>query len=209
MLLRLLYAALIAAGVHGAQFTMTASQFVSVKVGTAFELTWTNASGSVTLLLKMVLLMRSPLLRLLLVRGLTGTSYTWTLESSLVSGSYAFEIDDSSGPNYSVQFTLAEASASSSSASTSSSSSLTKYCVLEYPLINVLNEYIESIPHDIFNNVHYVVYIVYVVLDYILGIPDFVAEVRYELADILQICIIYIIYTFEFEPNSFSYTFRA
>jgi hypothetical protein len=37
---------------QAAQFTMTASQFVSVKTGTAFDITWSNATGAVTLLLK-------------------------------------------------------------------------------------------------------------------------------------------------------------
>lgn len=38
--------------VDAAQFTMTASQFINVKVGSPFHLTWENATGPVTLILK-------------------------------------------------------------------------------------------------------------------------------------------------------------
>ncbi|KAE8447517.1 hypothetical protein EG329_010647 [Mollisiaceae sp. DMI_Dod_QoI] len=119
-----LFAAAALAVANAAQFTMTASQFVSVKTGTAFDLTWSNATGPVTLLLK-----NGPANDLKTVEtigsGLTGTSFSWTPESSLVSGTYAFEIDDTSGPNYSVIFTLAgsASSVSSSASSTGSSSS--------------------------------------------------------------------------------------
>lgn len=43
---------LIASIVDAATFTMTPSQFVNVQVGSPFSLTWTGASGPVTLLLK-------------------------------------------------------------------------------------------------------------------------------------------------------------
>ncbi|KAF8857460.1 hypothetical protein BDZ45DRAFT_726732 [Acephala macrosclerotiorum] len=109
---------------QAANFTMTASQFVSVETGSPFDITWTGAVGSVTLLLKNG---ASSDLKTVstIASGLTGTSYTWTPDSSLVSGTYALEIDDDSGPNYSVQFTLAgsASSVSSSASSTSGSSS--------------------------------------------------------------------------------------
>ncbi|KUJ11202.1 uncharacterized protein LY89DRAFT_700450 [Mollisia scopiformis] len=109
---------------NAAQFTMTASQFVSVKTGTPFDLTWSNATGAVTLLLKNGAANNLQTVETI-ASGLTGTSYSWTPEATLPSGSYAFEIDDSTGPNYSIQFTLAGAASSSSSASSTSSGSST------------------------------------------------------------------------------------
>ncbi|KAF8854225.1 hypothetical protein BDZ45DRAFT_747768 [Acephala macrosclerotiorum] len=152
MLLLLLCAVLITSGVHGAIFNMTASQLASVKVGTPFELTWTDASGAVTLLLK------------------NGTSSDLVTVETIATrwslGPMRFDIDDNSGPNYSVQFALAGASASSSSASssaTSSSSSLAKY----YVPINALSEFLEqSILRNIFR----------VVFQYIFDVLDFVTE---------------------------------
>ncbi|CZR54223.1 uncharacterized protein PAC_04106 [Phialocephala subalpina] len=107
---------------QAAQFTMTASQFVSVKTGTAFDITWSNATGAVTLLLKNGA--SNDLKTVATIgSGLTGTSYSWTPDSTLVSGTYALEIDDSTGPNYSMQFTLAGAASSSASSSSASSTS--------------------------------------------------------------------------------------
>ncbi|KUJ11507.1 uncharacterized protein LY89DRAFT_674090 [Mollisia scopiformis] len=42
----------VASIVNAAEFTMTASQYVGVKTGTPFDITWADATGPVTLLLK-------------------------------------------------------------------------------------------------------------------------------------------------------------
>ncbi|KUI57242.1 hypothetical protein VP1G_04492 [Cytospora mali] len=98
----------------------------TVTAGKTFTLTWADASGPVTITLK-----DGPSTNLkdveVLASGVTGTSFTWTPDSSLPSDTYAFEIEDSTGvPNYSSQFTFqgsASASASSSVASSTSVSS--------------------------------------------------------------------------------------
>lgn len=60
--------------------------------------------------------------------GQSGESFTWSVPTTLVSGQYAFEINDGTEPNYSVQFPLVgsgTASVSSAPASTATSASAT------------------------------------------------------------------------------------
>jgi hypothetical protein len=57
--------------------------------------------------------------------GLTGTSYSWTPESTLVDGTYNLEIDHGSDPpNYSIQFTISGGLLSSASVSSATSASV-------------------------------------------------------------------------------------
>ncbi|KAK1476112.1 hypothetical protein CCUS01_05216 [Colletotrichum cuscutae] len=102
----------------------------NVQAGQAFEITWSDASGPVTLTLK-----NGPSTDLKTVStiatGQSGTSFSWTPSSTLPTDQYAIEISDSTGtPNYSEQFTLttsvtASASVSSASASASASATVT------------------------------------------------------------------------------------
>ena len=62
----------------------------------------------------------------MLVGGLTGTSYSWIPESTLVDGTYNLEIDHGSDPpNYSVPFTISGGLVSSASVSSATSASVT------------------------------------------------------------------------------------
>lgn len=119
----------------GAQFTFTSTD---IQTGTPFDITWTDASGPVTLLLKngpttnlvtvatiackYIQNLIAALLYLLLLRleltwewtaGLTGTSYVWSPSTSLATGEYVLEIEDSTGPNYSEQLAISGVGASS------------------------------------------------------------------------------------------------
>ncbi|KAJ4406078.1 hypothetical protein N0V82_010189 [Gnomoniopsis sp. IMI 355080] len=90
----------------------------AVTEGTPFEITWTDADGPVTLLLK-----DGPSSNLATVAtiasGLTGTSFTWT-PSGIPSGTYAIQINDSEDTNYSSQFTYAGTGVATTSASATS-----------------------------------------------------------------------------------------
>lgn len=126
-----------------AQPRLTNSAF-DVEEGKPFEITWDGAQGPVTITLKngpeghlnTVKVLKSkqfPVqdMRLFLKlsanitkAGLTGDSYTWTPED-LPSGTYAFQIDDTSGtPNYSKQFPYTGTGAALSSSGTVSSSAV-------------------------------------------------------------------------------------
>ncbi|KAJ4394219.1 hypothetical protein N0V93_003436 [Gnomoniopsis smithogilvyi] len=90
----------------------------AVTEDTPFEITWTDANGPVTLLLK-----DGPSSNLATVAtiasGLTGTSFSWT-PTGIPSGTYAVEITDSEDTNYGSQFTYAgTGSATTTSAATS------------------------------------------------------------------------------------------
>jgi hypothetical protein len=62
----------------------------------------------------------------MLVGGLTGTSYSWIPESTLVDGTYNLEIDHGSDPpNYSIPFTISGGLVSSASVSSATSASVT------------------------------------------------------------------------------------
>ncbi|SPN96718.1 uncharacterized protein DNG_00238 [Cephalotrichum gorgonifer] len=96
-----LVALALAATANAAKFTNVA---VNPEPGKPFELTWSDAQGPVTINLK-----NGPSGNLktveTLASGVTGDSTTITLNAEdLPSDTYAFEIVDSSGPNYSLQF---------------------------------------------------------------------------------------------------------
>ncbi|KAL3419958.1 hypothetical protein PVAG01_08457 [Phlyctema vagabunda] len=92
-----------------------------VAAGSPFEITWSDATGPVTITLK-----NGPSTALndvsTIASGLSGTSFTWTPSASLTDGPYALEIEDSTGPNYSVQFPISGASAASGSSAVASAS---------------------------------------------------------------------------------------
>ncbi|PVH84282.1 hypothetical protein DL98DRAFT_546936 [Cadophora sp. DSE1049] len=98
------------------------ASFVGVTAGKAFNISWSGAEGPVTLTLKTgeanALTTVSTI-----ASGLTGTSYAWSIPSTLPEATYALQIDDSSNvPNFSVRFEITGGPASSSSASGSSTS---------------------------------------------------------------------------------------
>ncbi|KAG7108819.1 hypothetical protein HYQ44_012183 [Verticillium longisporum] len=110
-----------------AEITNTQADFAAISAGEDFTLTWSGAEGPVTILLK-----SGPSDDLTTVETITtgqsGESFTWSVPTTLVSGQYAFEINDGTEPNYSVQFPLVgsgTASASSAPASTATSASAT------------------------------------------------------------------------------------
>ncbi|KAI0008905.1 Ser-Thr-rich glycosyl-phosphatidyl-inositol-anchored membrane family-domain-containing protein [Xylariaceae sp. FL0662B] len=100
---------------------ITNSNFNGIQAGKPFTITWTDASGPVTLTLK-----TGDPNNLVTVdtitSGQTGNSFTWTPSASLPSGEYAMEISDGSGVNYSLQFPFSGGSASSSYTSATSTS---------------------------------------------------------------------------------------
>ncbi|KAI2619357.1 Ser-Thr-rich glycosyl-phosphatidyl-inositol-anchored membrane family-domain-containing protein [Hypomontagnella submonticulosa] len=99
---------------------ITNSNFDNIQVGKPFEITWSEATGPVTLTLK-----DGPKDNLetvsQLISGATGESYSWTPASSLPSGTYAIEINDGTDVNYSQQFEVTGGSSSSTSASSTGS----------------------------------------------------------------------------------------
>ncbi|TGO66646.1 hypothetical protein BOTNAR_0057g00300 [Botryotinia narcissicola] len=100
---------------------LTNSNF-AVTAGSPFNITWSDAEGPVTLVLK-----SGPSTALTTVStigsGLTGTSYSWTPSSSLDTDLYAIEIQDSTSvPNYSQQFQVSGATAVASTVTASSTS---------------------------------------------------------------------------------------
>ncbi|POS87320.1 hypothetical protein EPUL_001683, partial [Erysiphe pulchra] len=109
-------AGLLLAVTEAVQLTNTAQDYSSVAVGKPFTIRWTGASGPVTILLK-----TGPSTNLRTVStiasGQTGTSYVWTPDSATPSGTYAFEVQDSNGVNYSVQFPISGSTSPSPSSS--------------------------------------------------------------------------------------------
>lgn len=93
--------------------------FATITAGKPFEITWTEASGPVTIILK-----NGPPAALQTVStiqsGLTGNTFTWNVPATLTQDTYALEIRDStSTPNYSTQFELIGGVPASASASVS------------------------------------------------------------------------------------------
>lgn len=109
-------AAAFIASAKAAKLTNTPQDFVNVKAGQPFTLTWTEASGPVTILLK-----NGPSTNLktvtTLASGQTSNAFTWTPDTTLPEDQYAIEIIDSGAPNYSVQFPISGGSSAPSSAS--------------------------------------------------------------------------------------------
>ncbi|KAI0385790.1 Ser-Thr-rich glycosyl-phosphatidyl-inositol-anchored membrane family-domain-containing protein [Hypomontagnella monticulosa] len=100
---------------------ITNSDFDNIEAGKPFEITWSEATGPVTLTLK-----DGPSDNLVTVSqitsGATGESFTWTPSTSLPSGTYAIEINDGTDVNYSKQFEVTGGSASSSTSASSTAS---------------------------------------------------------------------------------------
>ncbi|RKF62114.1 putative extracellular matrix protein [Erysiphe neolycopersici] len=117
-------AGLLLAVTEAVHLTNTQQDYNGVTSGKPFTITWAEAAGPVTILLK-----SGPSTNLRTVStiasGQTGTSYKWTPDSNLPSGVYAFEIQDSNGPNYSVQFPISGSTSSSSSSTYVPSASMT------------------------------------------------------------------------------------
>ncbi|KAI1001457.1 hypothetical protein K3495_g6742 [Podosphaera aphanis] len=109
-----LAAAAFYASAEAAKLTNTPQDFVNVKAGQPFTISWTDAAGPVTILLK-----NGPSTNLntvsTIASGQTGTSFSWTPSASLPEDQYAIEITDSSAPNYSVQFPITGGTAAPSS----------------------------------------------------------------------------------------------
>ncbi|RKF83928.1 putative extracellular matrix protein [Golovinomyces cichoracearum] len=107
---------------QSAKLTNTAESFNGVTAGKPMTITWAEASGPVTLLLKEG---SSTNLRTVstLASGQTGTSFTWTPDTTLPSDTYAIQINDASGVNYSVQFPIKGVTTQPSSSSAVSSPS--------------------------------------------------------------------------------------
>jgi len=103
---------------------LTNPDYSGITAGVPFTITWSGASGPVTIILK-----NGPAGNLktvaVLTDGETDGSFTWTPSKSLPDGTYAFEIKDSSGINYSPQFELSGGAASSATSATSSSATKT------------------------------------------------------------------------------------
>ncbi|TQS36566.1 hypothetical protein Golomagni_02978 [Golovinomyces magnicellulatus] len=98
---------------ESAKLTNTAESFNGVTAGKPLTITWAEASGPVTLLLKAG---PSTNLRTVstLASGQTGNSFVWTPETTLPSDTYAIQINDASGINYSMQFPIKSSSMQSS-----------------------------------------------------------------------------------------------
>ncbi|RKF75957.1 putative extracellular matrix protein [Golovinomyces cichoracearum] len=101
---------------QSAKLTNTADSFNGVTAGKPMTITWAEASGPVTLLLKEG---SSTNLRTVstIASGQTGNSFTWTPDTTLPSDTYAIQINDASGVNYSVQFPIKGATTQPSSSS--------------------------------------------------------------------------------------------
>ncbi|RYP76148.1 hypothetical protein DL771_001972 [Monosporascus sp. 5C6A] len=102
------------AGLATARVILTNSDFSDITAGEPFTITWSDATGPVTLTLK-----DGPADDLstvsVITSGQTGESFTWTPSESLPSGTYALEISDGSDINYSSQFEVSGGAASGSS----------------------------------------------------------------------------------------------
>ncbi|KAF3762530.1 hypothetical protein M406DRAFT_323593, partial [Cryphonectria parasitica EP155] len=95
-----------------------------VTEGEAFDITWTNATGSVTLVLKTGISTDLSTVSTI-ATGLTGDSYDWTPED-IPSGTYAIAITDDSGEtNYSPQFTYQGTGVASTTSTSASATSTT------------------------------------------------------------------------------------
>ncbi|KAI0103731.1 Ser-Thr-rich glycosyl-phosphatidyl-inositol-anchored membrane family-domain-containing protein [Nemania sp. FL0031] len=102
-------------GLVNAKVHLTNSNFDGIEAGSTFEITWDDAEGPVTLTLK-----NGAEDDLQDVQTITtnasGDSFEWAVDSALVTGDYAIEIDDGTDVNYSVMFSVDGVAAPSSSA---------------------------------------------------------------------------------------------
>ncbi|KAI0600898.1 Ser-Thr-rich glycosyl-phosphatidyl-inositol-anchored membrane family-domain-containing protein [Biscogniauxia sp. FL1348] len=117
------------AGLANAKVILTNTNYDDIQVGKAFEITWADAEGPVTILLKNGA--ENDLKDVsTITSGQTSGSFSWTPSSDL-SGNYAFEITDGVDVNYSQMFTLngtpSTTTTAASSASSTGSSTSTSY----------------------------------------------------------------------------------
>ncbi|KAI0017641.1 Ser-Thr-rich glycosyl-phosphatidyl-inositol-anchored membrane family-domain-containing protein [Xylariomycetidae sp. FL0641] len=109
------------AGLANAKIALTNSNFAGITVGQPFTITWTEATGPVTILLK-----NGPSDDLATVSeiasGVSGTSFTWTPESTIASGNYALEIEDGTDINFSAMFPVTGGTAPTPSAASTTMS---------------------------------------------------------------------------------------
>ncbi|CAK7263057.1 hypothetical protein SEPCBS119000_000289 [Sporothrix epigloea] len=108
------FAALAATAAALPAFTNSAFDLVP---GSTFTLTWGNATGPVTIYLATGDAEDLTKLKAIDTNDASG-SFTWTVPTDLVTGTYAFEITDSTGTNYSKQFKLTGTGSATPSAST-------------------------------------------------------------------------------------------
>ncbi|KAI5861736.1 Ser-Thr-rich glycosyl-phosphatidyl-inositol-anchored membrane family-domain-containing protein [Durotheca rogersii] len=103
---------------------ITNSNFDGIRAGQAFEITWDEALGPVSITLKEG---NADNLQTVaeLTSNQTGDSYTWVPSSSLPTGTYALEINDGTDVNYSEQFQVQGGAASSTAGTSSASASRT------------------------------------------------------------------------------------
>ncbi|KAI1099406.1 Ser-Thr-rich glycosyl-phosphatidyl-inositol-anchored membrane family-domain-containing protein [Jackrogersella minutella] len=118
------FASILLAALPAWAVQITNSNFDGIAVGKPFEITWSEATGPVTLTLKNG---ASDNLQTVgeITSGQTGDSYSWTPSTSLATDTYALEINDGTDVNYSKQFELEGGSASSSTSASSTTASST------------------------------------------------------------------------------------
>ncbi|KAF4636621.1 hypothetical protein G7Y89_g1462 [Cudoniella acicularis] len=102
--------------------TFTNTVFTSVTAGEPFGLTWEGASGPVSIILEDGA--ANDLVTVATIAsGLSGTSYTWNVPSTLAANTYVLQITDGSSVNYSPQFQILGAAAATSSSAAPASTS--------------------------------------------------------------------------------------
>ncbi|KAI5923318.1 Ser-Thr-rich glycosyl-phosphatidyl-inositol-anchored membrane family-domain-containing protein [Camillea tinctor] len=113
------------AGLANAKVILTNTNYESIQVGQAFQITWADAEGPVTILLKNGA--ENDLKDVAtLASGQTSGSFSWTPGSDL-SGNYAFEITDGVDINYSPMFTLDGTPSTTTAATTGATTSTSSY----------------------------------------------------------------------------------
>ncbi|KAH6695065.1 hypothetical protein F5X68DRAFT_197863 [Plectosphaerella plurivora] len=121
---RLTLATLVAALASLAQAVILTNSEFNVVAGESFTIEWAEAAGPVTLRLK-----SGPEGNLVTVQeitsGQTGTSFVWQVPTGLASGQYAFEIEDGTAINYSLQFPIAGDGSAVTGASSATGSAAT------------------------------------------------------------------------------------
>ncbi|PVH68545.1 hypothetical protein DL98DRAFT_522688 [Cadophora sp. DSE1049] len=115
----------------------TNANYNNISVGIPFNITWADASGPVSLTL---LVGGTPPFfntAATIASGLTGTSFLWTPNASLLRNTYDIRFDDSKDSIHSFQFELLQAAvtATATTTVTSVATSTTSYATLyTYPM---------------------------------------------------------------------------
>ncbi|KAI1488272.1 Ser-Thr-rich glycosyl-phosphatidyl-inositol-anchored membrane family-domain-containing protein [Biscogniauxia mediterranea] len=110
------------AGLANAKVILTNTNYDDIEVGKAFQITWADAEGPVTITLKNGA--ENDLKDVsTIASGQTSGSFSWTPSTDL-SGNYAFEISDGVDINYSQMFTLDGTASTTTTATSDSSSSI-------------------------------------------------------------------------------------